>query len=189
VKLISTGFQNWAGGSNDCRGRPESGLFALCPNINAPRPLPWGSAEFLGLGLSVFLTIILCERFGSPIMKSTAVVVGLLVGCIIAGACGYFDRSGIDAAPAVSFIWVHTFPLSLYGPLVLPLLAVYIVLMMEAIGDVTATCDVSRLQVDGDLFDSRIQGGVLADGLAGVLAGLCTITPVSVFGMSSLPYS
>jgi uracil-xanthine permease len=186
VKLIATGFQNWAGGSNDCAGRPESGLFALCPNINAPRPLPWGSAEFLGLGFSVFLTIILCERFGSPIMKSTAVVVGLLVGCIIAAACGYFDRSGIDAAPAVSFIWVHTFPLSLYGPLVLPLLAVYIVLMMECIGDVTATCDVSRLQVDGDLFDSRIQGGVLADGMAGVLAGLCTITPVSVFASVSL---
>jgi uracil-xanthine permease len=199
VKLISTGFQNWAGGSNDCRGRPESGLFALCPNINAPRPLPWGSAEFLGLGFLVFLTIILCERFGSPIMKSTAVVVGLLVGCIVAAACGYFDRSGIDAAPAVSFIWVHTFPLSLYGPLVLPLLAVYIVLVseyptsvllrtmlttpwaMECIGDVTATCDVSRLQVDGNLFDSRIQGGVLADGISGIVAGLCTITPMSVF--------
>jgi len=185
VKLIGTGFANWAGGSNDCRGRPESGLFALCPNINAPRPLPWGSAEFVGLGFSVFLTIILCERFGSPIMKSTAVVVGLLVGCIIAAACGYFDRSGIDAAPAVSFIWVHTFPLSVYAPLVLPLLAVYIVLAMEAIGDITATCDVSRLQVDGNLFDSRIQGGVLADGMAGVLAGLCTITPVSVFAQNN----
>jgi len=185
VKLIGTGFANWAGGSNDCRGRPESGLFALCPNINAPRPLPWGSAEFIGLGFAVFLTIILCERFGSPIMKSTAVVVGLLVGCIIAAACGYFDRSGIDAAPAVSFIWVHTFPLTVYAPLVLPLLAVYIVLAMEAIGDITATCDVSRLQVDGNLFDSRIQGGVLADGMAGVLAGLCTITPVSVFAQNN----
>jgi hypothetical protein len=64
---------------------------------------------------------------------------------------------------------------------VLPLLAVYIVLAMEAIGDITATCDVSRLQVDGKLFDSRIQGGVLADGLNGVIAGLCTITPMSTF--------
>lgn len=59
---------------------------------------------------------------------------GLLVGCIVAAACGYFDRSGIDAAPVGSFIWVHTFRLSVYGPLVLPLLAVYIVLPMEAIG-------------------------------------------------------
>lgn len=73
------------------------------------------------------------------------------------------------------------FPLSVYGPIVLPLLAVYIVLAMEAIGDITATCDVSRLQVDGKLFDSRIQGGVLADGLNGIMAGLCTITPMSTF--------
>lgn len=78
-------------------------------------------------------------------MKSTAVVIGLLVGCIIAGATGYFDRSSIDAAPAVSFIWVYTFKLSVYGPIVLPLLAVYMVLAMEAIGDITATCDVSKL--------------------------------------------
>lgn len=185
ISLITSGFQDWAGGSGTCASRPDSGFFALCPNIGAPRPLPWGSAEFIGLGFLVFVTIIVTERFGSPIMKSCAVVVGLLMGCIVAGACGYFDRSGIDSAPAASFIWVHTFPLSVYGPIVLPLLAVYIVLAMEAIGDITATCDVSRLQVDGALFDSRIQGGVLADGLNGIVAGLCTITPMSTFAQNN----
>ncbi|KAF2199195.1 Xanthine/uracil permease [Delitschia confertaspora ATCC 74209] len=185
VNLIRTGFQNWAGGSGTCNTRPEDGLFRLCPDINAPHALPWGSAEYIGLGFSVFITIIICERFGSPIMKSTSVIIGLLVGCIIAAACGYFDRSGIDAAPAASFIWVHTFKLSVYGPIVLPLLAVYIVLAMEAIGDITATCDVSRLEVDGKLFDSRIQGGVLADGLNGIIAGLCTITPMSTFAQNN----
>merc|ERR1711881_642009 len=64
-------------------------------------------------------------------------------------------------------------------------MAVYLILMMEAIGDITATCDVSRLQVEGKLFDSRIQGGVLADGLNGMLAGLCTITPMSTFAQNN----
>ena len=32
---------------------------------------------------------------------------------------------------------------------------------MEAIGDITASAEVSRLEVDGEEFDSRIQGGVL----------------------------
>ncbi|KAK1962231.1 hypothetical protein LY78DRAFT_720200 [Colletotrichum sublineola] len=118
INLIGTGFQNWMGGSGPC-ANPTSDFFARCPNIAAPHALPWGSAEYLGLGFSVFITIIICERFGAPIMKSTSVVIGLLVGCIIAAACGYFDRSGIDSAPAVSFIWVHTFKLSLYGPLIL----------------------------------------------------------------------
>jgi uracil-xanthine permease len=185
VNLITTGFQNWAGGSGDCQSRPTSGFFMLCPNIAAPRPLPWGSAEFIGLGFSVFISIIICERFGAPIMKSTAVVLGLLVGCIIAGATGYFDRSTIDASPVLSFAWVHTFKLSVYGPIVLPLLAVYLVLAMEALGDITATCDVSRLEVDGELFDTRIQGGILADGLNGIIAALCTITPVSVYAQNN----
>jgi uric acid-xanthine permease len=134
INLIRSGFQNWAGGSGTCSTRPTSGPFQLCPSNAAPRPLPWGSAEFIGLGFLVFVSIIICERFGSPIMKSCAVVVGLLVGCIVAGATGYFSRTGIDRAPAVSFIWVKTFPLSIYPPLILPLMAVYIVLMMEAIG-------------------------------------------------------
>jgi uracil-xanthine permease len=185
LSLVKSGFEGWAGGSGPCIARPETGLFSVCPQLGAPNALPWGSSQFIGLGFSVFLTVILCERFGSPIMKSCAVVIGLLVGCIIAGATGYFDRSGIDAAPAVSFIWVTTFPLSVYGPIVLPLLAVYIVLVMETIGDITATCDVSRLEVEGKLFDSRVQGGVLADGFNGLLAGLCTITPMSTFAQNN----
>ncbi|KAL6248787.1 hypothetical protein RBB50_003849 [Rhinocladiella similis] len=185
INLIGSGFENWAGGTGACRSRPEEGLFQNCPNNNAPHALPWGSAEFIGLGFSVFVTIILCERFGSPIMKSCAVVVGLLVGCIIAAATNYFDDTGIKSAKAASFIWVETFPLSLYGPMVLPFLAVFLVLMMEAIGDITASCDVSRLEVEGPLFDSRIQGGVLADGLNGMLACLCTITPMSTFAQNN----
>ncbi|KAL8710573.1 MAG: hypothetical protein Q9220_004797 [cf. Caloplaca sp. 1 TL-2023] len=185
ISLVQSGFEDWAGGSGSCLDRPDTGSYMLCPANGAPHALPWGSAEFIGLGFAVFVTIIICERFGSPIMKSCAVVLGLLVGCIIAGATGYFDKSGIDSAPAASFIWVTTFPLSVYGPIVLPLLAVYIVLMMEAIGDITATCDVSRLEVEGKLFDSRIQGGVLADGINGLLSGLLTITPLSTFAQNN----
>ncbi|KAK4098079.1 Xanthine/uracil permease [Parathielavia hyrcaniae] len=185
IHLIESGFKNWAGGSGLCADANPPEFFAACPNIAAPHALPWGSAEYLGLGFSVFVTIILCERFGSPIMKSVSVVIGLLTGCIIAAACGYFDRSGIDSAPAASFIWVHTFRLSIYGPLVLPLMAVYIICACEAIGDITATCDVSRLEVDGALYESRIQGGVLADGINGLLAALATITPMTTFAQNN----
>ena len=35
------------------------------------------------------------------------------------------------------------------------------------------------------MFDSRIQGGILADGLNGVLAALMTITPMSTFAQNN----
>ncbi|KAJ5225716.1 Purine permease [Penicillium chermesinum] len=180
ASLIMTAMEDWAGGSG-CGPSPR----AMCPSASAPHALPWGSPQFIGLGFLVFVTIILCERFGPPILKSCAVVVGLLVGSIVAAATNYFESSGITAAPVASFAWVHTFPLSIYAPLILPLLALYIVIMMESIGDITATCDVSRLQVEGETFDSRIQGGVLGNGLTCLIAGLMTISPMSVFAQNN----
>lgn len=40
-------------------------------------------------------------------------------------------------------------------------LAVYISLAMESIGDITASAELSRVDVQGIEFDSRIQGGIL----------------------------
>lgn len=174
ISLIQSGFEDWVGGSG-CVGE----------TCGTAKPLPWGSAEFIGLGFLVYVTIILSERFGSPIMKSCAVIVGLLVGCIVAAACGYFSPDNIKAAPVATFLWVKTFRLRIYAPAVLPYLAVYLVMMMEAIGDITATSDVSRLEVEGPLYESRIQGGVLADGLNGCLSTLMTIGPVSTFAQNN----
>ncbi|KAI5306157.1 hypothetical protein KEM55_008699, partial [Ascosphaera atra] len=62
VHLIETGLQDWAGGSSDCSSRPSEGMYRLCPEVGAPHAAPWGSAQFIGLGFLVFLTIIVCER-------------------------------------------------------------------------------------------------------------------------------
>ena len=40
-------------------------------------------------------------------------------------------------------------------------LSLAVSLAMEAIGDITAAAEVSRVEVEGPDFDSRIQGGVL----------------------------
>jgi uracil-xanthine permease len=64
-------------------------------------------------------------------------------------------------------------------------MAVFIICACEAIGDITATCDVSRLEVEGKLYESRIQGGVLADGINGLLAALGTITPMTTFAQNN----
>jgi uracil-xanthine permease len=157
----------------------------VCPQVGAKHALPWGSAEYLGLGFLSFSTIVLVELFGSAMMRNASIVIGLIVGMIVAGPAGYVDGSNIASAKPITFLWTTTFPLKIYGPAVLPMLAVYISLMMEAIGDTTATSEVSRVAVDGLEFDSRLQGAVLADGLNGTLAALFTVTPMSVFAQNN----
>lgn len=179
ISLVPNGMNQWAGGTG-CKGE---GL--LCPSADAPHPHPWGSGQFIGLGFSVFVTIIICEKWGPPFLKSCAVIAGLLVGCIIAAACGYFTHEQIDAAPSGQFLWLRTFKLTLYGPIVLPTLAVYVVSVMESIGDITATCEVSRLPVQGPEFDSRVQGGILASALASIVGCLMTMCPMGSFAQNN----
>lgn len=179
ISLIPNGMNQWAGGAG-CKGE---GL--LCPSADAPHPHPWGSGQFIGLGFSVFVTIVICEKWGPPFLKSCAVTAGLLVGCIVAAGCGYFSHEAIDAAPSGQFLWLRTYKLSLYGPIVLPTLAVYVVSMMESIGDITATCEVSRLEVEGPEFESRVQGGVLASGLASIAGCLMTMCPMGSFAQNN----
>ncbi|KAG9317878.1 permease family-domain-containing protein [Chiua virens] len=182
----SSGIPNWGGGSNWL-----------------PRPSYkwWGSPEFIGLGFLSFVSIIITELFGSPFLKNASIIVGLAVGCIVAGATGYIDGSTITSAPSITFLWhvqflpcicviliftrVHTFKIDVYPPAILPMLAVYVSTTMEAIGDVTASAEVSRLEVTGDDFDSRIQGGVLSDGFGGFISALFTVTPLSIFAQNN----
>nr|AOR51835.1 xanthine uracil permease [Phaffia rhodozyma] len=180
-----SGILNWAGGSNDCSGRPATGYFALCPNIAAPKPALWGSPQFIGLGFLSFITIVITEIFGSPFMRNASIVIGLIVGMIVAGPTGYVDGSSISTSPAITFLWVKTFKLSIYGPAILPMMAVYVTLAVEAIGDITASSEASRVEVEGEVFDSRIQGGVLSDGVAGLLAGAFTVSPMSIFAQNN----
>ncbi|GAA5827822.1 hypothetical protein JCM11251_007690 [Rhodosporidiobolus azoricus] len=178
LALMSSGITNWAGGSS-C----QSG--GLCPSADAPHPATWGSPRLIGLGFSVWVSIILVDVLGPPLLKNMSTMIGLLIGIIIAAATGYFVKSSIDAAPVITFLWTTTFPLSVKGELVLPFMAAYLIVIAEGIGNLTATCEVSRLPVTGPSFSSRIQGGLLSDSIAACLSGLATVPPTTTFSQNS----
>ena len=174
--------------------RPSTGFFKLCPNIKAPEPRPWGDPSFIGLGFAVYVTILVVELFGAPLIRNCSVAVGLLVGAVISSATGFIDTSSIDSAPSGTFIWVKTFPLSVDGSLVLPLLACCVTTLVTCLGDVIATAEVSGIDIEGtnsDL-DTRVQGGLTADGIWSVLSALGTSTPIVCFAQNNvitLPHS
>ncbi|CEL05046.1 Putative Purine permease [Aspergillus calidoustus] len=163
VYLIGNGMQNW-GGSPNCNG--GSGFYAL------------GDPKLIGLGFSVFATIVLLEFVGSPLMKSASVILGLAIGCAISGGTGYWSRDQIDATPIGTFLWVHTFKLSVDGALVLPLLILFVCEAVSCMPDILATAEISKLEIDGPEFHSRIQGGILCDGLGSLISALGTSLPM-----------
>ncbi|KAF9197525.1 hypothetical protein BGZ49_001992 [Haplosporangium sp. Z 27] len=181
VHLITSGMAQWGGGSGLCRTNPAIN----CPSNTAPRAAPWGDPQWIGLGFLVFTIIMFVEFFGSPFMKNAQVVIGLIVGMIVAVAMGYTDSSSIKASPTVTFLWTTTYKLSIYPPAIIPLLITYTLAMVESIGDITASCEVSHLPVEGPEFESRLQGGILADGIAGILAPLFMNSPMSCYAQNN----
>ncbi|BEJ13579.1 hypothetical protein CspHIS471_0307530 [Cutaneotrichosporon sp. HIS471] len=177
--LITSGVTNWAGGAGPCRNNHDINCVA------GDRAHKWGSAQFLGLGLSCFVVIIICEVFGSAFMKSAAVFLGLIAGLAIAAGTGYFNRKVIKDAPGGTFLFVHRFPLAVRGQLVLPMIAAWCIIIVECIGNITASCDVSGLEIEGERFMSRIQGGILSDSITATIAGLMTVPALTTFAQNA----
>ncbi|KAK1911832.1 hypothetical protein P3342_010916 [Pyrenophora teres f. teres] len=124
------------------------GFYAMCPNIAAPKPLAWGHPKFIGMGFSVFATIILVEALGAPLMRSASIIIGLAVGCAISGAAGQ-RRSSTKRLMAVL-----------------------------CIPDILATAELSNVDIEGTEFISRIQGGILCDGIGNFFSALATGPPM-----------
>lgn len=162
VYLAGNGMKSWGGGSNCYQSeyKCEMGSYAL----------PWGDRRFIGLGFATFISILVAENFGAPIMKSAAVIIGLLVGSIISAACGYWDATNIKEAPVIDFLWTKNYTFSVDGALVLPFLIMFCVEAVSCIPDIVATSEASRVAFDGVAVQTRIQGGIMCDSLGSVLA-------------------
>ncbi len=111
-------------------------------------------------------------------MKSASIILGLAIGCLISGLTGYWSLSNIHAAPPITFLWVHTFNLSVDGALILPLLIMFICETVSCMPDILATAEISNVDIEGTQFNSRIQGGILCDGLGSLISAFGTGLPM-----------
>ena len=66
--------------------------------------LPFGAAEYVGLGFCVFLFLIITEIFGSPFIRNCQVAIALIIGFIIAAASSYTPPDAPDGAPALKYV-------------------------------------------------------------------------------------
>mmetsp|Transcript_3019 Transcript_3019/g.9250 ORF Transcript_3019/g.9250 Transcript_3019/m.9250 type:complete len:588 (+) Transcript_3019:50-1813(+) len=184
ASLVGTGISYWAGGAGPCK---EAALpfFERCPNVAAEKSFPWGDAHWIGLGFFVLAIIILVEIFGSPFLRNTQIMVGLIAGIILSAALNFLNQEAIDSAPWITFLWVRTFGISFYVPALIPVLIGYAVSTVETVGDITASCEASRVETVGPMFESRVQGGLLADGVNSVISALMTGNPTTTFSQNN----
>jgi len=184
ASLIGSGVKAWGGGTF-CADNPSADCRVGFST------LPYGSPVYIGLGFFVMVCTLVLELFGSPFMRSCQVAIALLLGYVLAASTSdsegnrYVSTQGMQDAPAVTFLWVTYFPISLYAPALLPVIIGFVVSGVESIGDLTASGEASGLDPDSMEQTVAVQGGLLGDSTSSFLAALAFSMPNTTFSQNN----
>lgn len=161
------------------------GLISMGGGYAAMAGGSFANGENLLLSGVVLAIIVILNRAPVVWMRSAAIVIALGVGYALAGWMGRLDFSGMHEAPLFQVPTPLHFGLGFSWSLFIPMIVIYLVTSLEAIGDVTATSKVSRQPVEGPLWMARIKGGVLVNGANSLLAGIFNTFPSSIFAQNN----
>lgn len=161
------------------------GLISMGGGFSAMSQGTFANGENLLLSGVVLAIIVVLNRVRVVWVRSAAIVIALLVGYGLAAYLRRLDFTGMHEAPLFQVPVPLHFGLGFSWALFVPMLVIYLVTSLEAIGDVTATSKVSRQPVEGPVWMARIKGGVLVNGANSLLAGLFNSFPSSIFAQNN----
>ncbi|WP_325893272.1 nucleobase:cation symporter-2 family protein [Grimontia sp. NTOU-MAR1] len=145
----------------------------------------FGDLKNLLLAGSVLFVIVLLNRINNPYLRVSSIVIAMTVGTIIAYALGMVNSAPTEGVALFAIPQPMQYGISFDFALLIPLIIIFLVTSLEAIGGITATSETSEQPVSGPVYMKRIKGGVLADGVNSALAGVLNSFPNSTFSQNN----
>jgi len=155
--------------------------------FNLAVPLRPDAPPWLGLaiGAGVVAIVTVAQAVGKAWARIAGIALGVAGGVLVCALCG-----ALKAPPAGDGAWLTPVRLLPHGfdfrwDLALPFAFVYLVSMLEAIGDMTATSQLSGLPASGPDHWRRLSGGVLADGITSTVSALFGGFPSATYAQNN----
>ncbi|MGB0661221.1 MAG: uracil-xanthine permease family protein [Mangrovicoccus sp.] len=165
LSLVKVGFTDFAGGV----GSGE--------NLGLPINLLMGSV--------VVVTILALTFYGSPMLRISAIMIGLFAGFVLAVILGQVNFSSFGNAPTFAVPMPLKYGLDFDIFLFLPIAFIYLVTAIETSGDLTANSVIAGQPVEGPVYMKRIKGGILGDGINSGIAALFNTFPNTTFSQNN----
>ena len=165
LSLIKAGFTDFAGGARagDDLGKP---LFLL-------------------LGLLVVAVILVTTFMGNATVRIAAIMIGLIVGTIVASFFGMVNFAALGNADLFALPIPFKYGIDFDIGLFLPIAFLYFVTAIETSGDLTANSVIAGEPVEGEVYMERIKGGVLGDGVNSAIAAVFNTFPNTTFSQNN----
>jgi NCS2 family nucleobase:cation symporter-2 len=147
-----------------------------------PIGIEWmgGSNKNLLLAIVVMTLIIVFNRFGKGIISTGAILFSMLVGYIIAIPLGMVEPVNLLAGGIISFPIPLKYGLTFNLSAILPFLVVYVISMIETIGDLLAIEETCKEKIGS----KKLSNGILADGATSTMAGFFNSMPLTSFSQN-----
>ena len=145
-----------------------------------------GAADFGSLnnwivGSGTLLACLLCQVFAKGFLRSLSVLVGLVVGYVLACCLGMVDFSGIAGQSIIALPRLLPFTPEFNIGAILSVVAVYLVSATETIGDTSALCN-SALHRDPET--KEMGSSICCDGFVSSVSGIFGCTPITSFSQN-----
>ncbi|EGR2118460.1 uracil-xanthine permease [Vibrio cholerae] len=163
----------------------QVGLISMGGGYAAMAEGTFGSLDKLALAGTVLAIIVLLNRAHNPYVRVASIVIAMLVGYVMAYLMGMVNTDNLAQTQLIALPIPMQYGLGFDWSLFIPLLLIFLITALEAIGDITATSEVSGEPVKGPVYMKRIKGGVLADGLNSALAAVFNSFPNSTFSQNN----
>lgn len=145
----------------------------------------FGAFEHVGLAALVLTVIVIFNRSSNAYLRMSSIVIGLVVGYIVAWVMGLVDFSSVQSYGSVNIPVPFKYGVSFNWSSIIALGLVYLITAIEAYGDITANSLISGQPVEGEKFMKRASGGILGDGVNSLLAGVFNSFPNSIFAQNN----
>lgn len=140
----------------------------------------YGQINNLMLGLLVLVVVIVLSQLGKGLVSAAAIVIGMMVGYIVAIFMGVVDFTPVREAKFFSLPELIPFGLSFTVSGVIGMSIAYLVTIMESTGDFLALSDATHTKLTG----KKLSKGILCDGVGSALASVFGATPFSSFSQN-----
>jgi NCS2 family nucleobase:cation symporter-2 len=179
MHLLPVGVQYFAGGA-----AAEAAAQALAEGrpANAALAAQYASWQNLLIGFSVFLTILLLQRFAKGMLKISAILIGIIIGYVLAVILGQVDFSQVAKAGAIAVPIPFSIRPEFRIEAILSTAAIYVVSGLETMGNING---ITVAAFDREATTREVSGAVMADAAGSMFAAMFNTLPNTAFGQNA----
>lgn len=146
-----------------------------------PNAENFGAPGNIALAFAVLLVILLIYRFFGGFVSRIAVLLGLMIGTIVATVLGITDFGGVGEAAFFGVTTPFHFGLPTFGfAAILSMVLVMLVTMVETTGNAVAVGEI----VERPIREDNLTAGLRADGLSTALGGILNAFPYTAYAQN-----